>query len=78
MDLVFNELYEDWGDCMGKAMCGTCHIEILDGSPGDEMEPFEEQTLNGLPNKKALSRRACQISIDKSIDKMKFRILKDF
>ena len=78
MDLVLNELWEDWGDCRGKAMCGTCHIEILSGKAGDEIEPFEEQTLEGLPNRTSGSRLACQISIDQSIDKMKFRILKDF
>lgn len=78
MDLVLNELWEEWGDCKGRAMCGTCHIEILSGRPGDEMEPFEAQTLDGLPNKTTRSRLACQITIDKSIDHMKFRILKDF
>ncbi len=78
MELVLNELYEEWGDCKGRAMCGTCHIEVLSGRPGDEMEPFEEQTLDGLPNRTSASRLACQISIDKSIDGMKFRILKDF
>lgn len=78
MELVLNELYEEWGDCMGRAMCGTCHIEILHGEPGEEMESFEEHTLDGLPNKTSTSRLACQITIDKSINNMKFRILKDF
>lgn len=78
MDLVYNELYEEWGDCKGRAMCGTCHIEVLEGNPADEMEPFEEQTLDGLPNKTPRSRLACQITIDKSVDNMKFRILKDY
>lgn len=78
MDLVLNELWEEWGDCRGRAMCGTCHIEVLSGTPGEEMEPFEENTLNGLPNKTENSRLACQISLDKSINQMRFRILKDF
>lgn len=78
MDLVLNELWEEWGDCKGRAMCGTCHIEILNGKGGDEMEPFEAQTLEDLPNKTARSRLACQITIDRSIHNMKFRILKDF
>lgn len=78
MELVEEELWEEWGDCRGRAMCGTCHIEILSGEAGEEMEPFEEQTLDGLPNKTARSRLACQITIDQSINNMKFRILKDF
>ena len=77
MDLVMNELWEEWGDCRGRAMCGTCHIEILSGEAG-VAEPFEEQTLDGLPNKTSASRLACQITLDTSIDNMRFRILKDF
>ena len=76
MELVLNELWEEWGDCRGRAMCGTCHIEILDGKAG-ELEPFEVHTLELLPNKTSRSRLACQIIIDKSIHNMRFRILKD-
>lgn len=78
MELIEEELWEEWGDCRGRAMCGTCHIEILSGQPGDAMEPFEEQTLEGLPNKTGSSRLACQITPDQSIHQMKIRILKDF
>mgnify|MGYP006199198437 CR=1 FL=1 len=78
MDLVLNELWEEWGDCRGRAMCGTCHIEILEGKPGDEMESFESKTLEFLPNKTIQSRLACQITLDRSIHNMMFRILKDF
>lgn len=78
MDLVLNELWEEWGDCRGRAMCGTCHIEILDGKTTNTMDPFEANTLDNLPNKTSQSRLACQITIDKSIHNMRFRILKDF
>lgn len=77
MDLLLNELWEDWGDCRGRAMCGTCHIEILEGETG-EMDDFEEHTLSGLPNKTGTSRLACQIMVDESINNMRFRILKDY
>lgn len=77
MDLLLNELWEDWGDCRGRAMCGTCHIEILEGDMG-EMDDFEQHTLNGLPNKTGNSRLACQIMVDESINNMRFRILKDY
>lgn len=78
MDLLLNELWEEWGDCKGRAMCGTCHIEIINGKPREEMVPFEANTLNRLPNRTSCSRLACQITIDRSIHNMKFRILKDF
>ena len=78
MDLILNELWEDWGDCRGRAMCGTCQIEILEGKTDSEMGSFEANTLDTLPNKTSRSRLACQIMIDKSVHNMKFRILKDF
>ena len=78
MDLILNELWEEWGDCRGRAMCGTCHVEILNKNTSGEIDAFEANTLNKLPNKTAGSRLACQIIIDRSIHNMRFRILKDF
>lgn len=77
MELIYNELWEEWGDCRGRAMCGTCHIEILSDHVQTK-DSFEEHTLNGLPNKTLRSRLACQITPDKSINNMKFKILKDY
>lgn len=77
MELVYNELYEDWGDCRGQAMCGTCHIEILEGETG-EVESYEELTLEGLPNKTPTSRLSCQMSLDSALHNLRFRILKDY
>lgn len=77
MDLILNELWIDWGDCRGRAMCGTCHIEILEGESG-EKDAYEAETLEGLPNCTLTSRLACQIVLDESLDNMKFRILKDY
>ncbi|MDF9801353.1 ferredoxin [Catalinimonas alkaloidigena] len=76
MELIVNELWEEWGDCKGRAMCGTCHVEVIHGNIG-EIDSFEQHTLNRLPNQKAQSRLACQIMLDRSIDKMTFKILKD-
>lgn len=77
MDLVLNELWEEWGDCRGRAMCATCHIEILIGETDSKMNSNERKTLDNLPNKTTRSRLACQITIDKSIHNMRFLILKD-
>ena len=76
MELVVNELWEEWGDCRGRAMCGTCHVEVIDGEMG-EVDSFEQHTINGLPNKTPHSRLACQIMVDRSIHQMTFKILKD-
>lgn len=77
MDLVYNELWIEWGDCKGRAMCGTCHIEIIAGAVG-EKDAYETETLSNLPNRTSKSRLACQILVDAAIDNMKFRILKDY
>ena len=77
MDLILNELWIEWGDCRGRAMCGTCHIEILEGDVG-EKDDYESETLENLPNNTSRSRLACQILVDEAVDNMKFRILKDY
>ena len=78
MDLVLNELWEEWGDCRGRAMCGTCQIDILSDNFPHEKKPFEAHTIELLSNNTSRSRLACQITLDRSIDNMRFRILKDF
>lgn len=77
MELVEDKLCEEWGDCKGRAMCGTCHVEVIDGSPG-ELEDYEQHTIDGLPNKTDTSRLACQVLTDRSIHNMTFKILKDY
>lgn len=77
MELLENEFLEDWGDCRGRAMCGTCHIEILEGNLYEEADDFECNTIEELPNQTTKSRLACQIIPDESIHNLKFRILKD-
>lgn len=76
MELVVNELWEEWGDCKGRAMCGTCHVEVIDGDIG-EVDSFEQHTLDGLSNKTPRSRLACQMMVDRSIHNMTFKILRD-
>lgn len=77
MELVEDKLCEEWGDCKGRAMCGTCHVEVIEGEIG-ELETFEQQTIDGLPNKTQRSRLACQILTDSSIHNSIFKILKDY
>jgi 2Fe-2S ferredoxin len=38
MELLFDKYLEDWGDCKGKAWCGTCHIQIIEGLVNEKME----------------------------------------
>lgn len=75
MELVVNELWEEWDDCKGRAMCGTCQVEVIDGEIG-EADSLEQQAINRLPNKTTQSRLACQIMVDCSIHNCTFKILK--
>ena len=77
MILLFDQLGEEWGDCKGRAWCGTCHIEIIEGEVVEEMDGEEERTLSNLPNITATSRLACQIAADENLSNITFKILKD-
>lgn len=51
MDLILNELWEEWGDCRGQAVCGTCQVEILSGSSRHEIESLEAKHSGFCPIK---------------------------
>jgi len=77
MILLFDQYGEDWGDCKGRAWCGTCRIEILSGSLQDTIDPQERDTLSKLPRHAASNRLACQIPADEHLSGITFKILKD-
>jgi len=78
MEMIVNTCAEDIGDCRGRAWCGTCQIELLQGELKEEVSPLEEQTLDNLPNRVKSSRLACQIQADQHLNGNLFRLLKDF
>jgi len=77
MELLFDKYVEEWGDCKGRAWCGTCHIEMLEGTITEKMDDDEKQTLSRIYGTTHRSRLACQISINSELDGAVFRILKD-
>lgn len=77
MLLIFDRGYEDWGDCKGRAWCGTCHIRI-DQLPDVNMEMDEKHTLSRLPNQMEGSRLACQIQLNKDLHQKHLYFLGDF
>lgn len=77
MILLYDRCIEEWGDCKGRAWCGTCHIEMIRGAIPAQLEKDERVTLNGLPNLTSASRLACQIPANEQLNGMRFRILKD-
>jgi 2Fe-2S ferredoxin len=67
MELIREDDYEDWGECLGRAWCRTCHVSI-DRDTNDEIEADEAHALSLLSNRHSASRLACQIVIGQHID----------
>lgn len=78
MVLLFNELTdEDFGDCKGMGKCGTCLIEILEGSEHlESLDRNEQTTLSKMNINQPAIRLACQLLVDESLNGIKIKILK--
>ncbi|MGE5944685.1 MAG: 2Fe-2S iron-sulfur cluster-binding protein [Flavobacteriales bacterium] len=77
MELIVDTYYEDMGECLGRGLCGTCHVKLQSGYINDRMEPVEKETLINLYNSDTNSRLACQIMLDEKINNMTFKIITD-
>ncbi len=75
MELLFDKCMEDVGDCKGRAWCGTCHIQILEGSISDKMHIDEKATLSKSEDVADNSRLACQIPVNAELNNLVFRIM---
>lgn len=77
MELLFDKYMQEWGDCKGRAWCGTCHIKLIEGGVSEKIDEDEKNTLAKLGNVTAKSRLACQIPVTSGISSIVFKILKD-
>lgn len=75
MELLFDKYIEDWGDCKGRAWCGTCHIKILEGSISQKMDADEKDTLSKMGDTTHNSRLACQIPVNAELHNLVFKIM---
>ena len=75
MELLFDKYLQEWGDCKGRAWCGTCHIQILEGSLSSKMQQEEKQTLSHLDDACAQSRLACQIPVNAELHNLVFKVI---
>lgn len=75
MELLFDKYLQEWGDCKGRAWCGTCHIQILEGSLSSKMQRDEKQTLSQMDDATAQSRLACQIPVNAELHNLVFKIV---
>lgn len=77
MELLFDKYMEEWGDCKGRAWCGTCHIQIMEGEISTAMHEEEKNTLSKLDNSNAQSRLACQIPVNAQLNNIVFKVMSD-
>lgn len=77
MELLFDKYVEEWGDCKGRAWCGTCHIEIIEGSITEKIDDDEKLTLSKIGDYGPQNRLACQIPVTPQLNGIVFRIITD-
>jgi len=78
MELIWDRAIEDWGDCKGRAWCGSCQIELVDGANQlDKMANEEHNCLCKQEYRTNNSRLACQLMIDEKLDGIKVQFLGD-
>ena len=75
MELLFDKYMEDIGDCKGRAWCGTCHIQILEGRISEKMDADEKETLSKSEDVAENSRLACQIPVNSELHNLSFKIM---
>ncbi len=74
MELLFDKYVEEWGDCKGRAWCGTCHIGIIEGLITEKMDADEKFTLSKIRDATKNSRLACQIPVNGKLNNMVFKM----
>lgn len=75
MELLFDKYVEEWGECKGRAWCGTCHIKIIEGNIPEEMSSEEKNTLSKIEDSAQSSRLACQIPVNAELHKLVFKMM---
>ena len=75
MELIVDHLYDDIGACLGRGLCGTCHIKLVSEPFDTKMSQQEKQTLSKLDNANENSRLACQILLNEKIHDKTFKII---
>lgn len=73
--LIAHSYPEEFGECKGRGLCGTCHIKTSEGILTDTIESAEKEILTSICNTDTNSRLACQILLDDKINNMTFKII---
>lgn len=77
MEFISDTVFEEWGDCKGRAWCGTCMIKVnLKLKTAIDQE--EKSKLLELVTTIDNERLACQIPLNKDLHKAEIRFIGDF
>jgi len=69
MELLWDRTIEDWGDCKGRAWCGSCHIKATHTrNKLEKIDQEENACLQNQENRVNSSRLACQIELTNDLD----------
>lgn len=77
MELIINNLYDDIGACLGRGLCGTCHVKLMSDHNMQPADVHETHTLSKIDGTNETSRLACQIMLNKNINNLTFKIITD-
>ena len=77
MELIVDTYYEDIGECLGRGLCGTCHVKLIEGSLNETRTVTEKEALNQVNYFDETSRLSCQIILDEKINNLTFKIITD-
>jgi|GEM_PF-739654 len=77
MQLIWDQGYEEWGDCKGRAWCATCHVKINIGISSTPMDRTEEHRIDQLYNRTGTSRLSCQLLLNQDIHKLELEYVGD-
>lgn len=75
MEILKANEYNVLATCGGMAMCGTCHVQVLEGM--DQLAPHSDaelDMLDTLPDAAPNSRLACQLRIDENMNGAVFQL----
>ncbi|WP_194767870.1 2Fe-2S iron-sulfur cluster-binding protein [Tamlana sp. I1] len=74
MVFIADTLAEEIGDCRGRAWCGTCMIQLMDGDYTSEKIGDEQLILNQFPDIPN-TRLACQVFLSVGLHNTTWKVL---
>jgi 2Fe-2S ferredoxin len=76
MEILKANEYNVLATCGGMAMCGTCHVQVLEGEDNlPSHSDAELDMLDTLPDATSTSRLSCQLYIDEKMDGAVFKLM---